>query len=124
VHWQIVLEKRLGIAQLCLLLASLVFMGLTRGSRGESPAQHAASSVNLHRSMREWGRRNLNLSGDWVDRFRKRSRSATTPRNLSPLRSVPDDDGECLFLRFDLVLMHVVVKTPRLTSHHQNLPYA
>ncbi|KAH7928753.1 hypothetical protein BV22DRAFT_1058213, partial [Leucogyrophana mollusca] len=32
---EIVLEKRLGIAQLCLLLAVLVFMGFTRGSRGE-----------------------------------------------------------------------------------------
>ncbi|KAI0930861.1 hypothetical protein AcW1_007221 [Taiwanofungus camphoratus] len=67
---EIVLEKRLGIAQLCLLLAVLVFMTLTRGSRGE----HVHSIAGLGRqSMRDWGRRTLSFSGDWVSRFRSRS---------------------------------------------------
>ncbi|KAJ7238555.1 UNC-like C-terminal-domain-containing protein [Mycena haematopus] len=75
---EIVLEKRLGIAQLLLLLAVLVFMTLTRGSRGE-PVM--VSSVNRS-ALRAWGRRNLSLkhlstSGDWdwVARLRSRSRS-------------------------------------------------
>ncbi|KAK0185688.1 UNC-like C-terminal-domain-containing protein [Armillaria mellea] len=42
---EIILEKRLGIAQLCLLLAVLVFMGLTRGSRSESMAEHSPTHV-------------------------------------------------------------------------------
>ncbi|KAI0642933.1 UNC-like C-terminal-domain-containing protein [Trametes meyenii] len=68
---EVVLEKRLGIAQLCLLLTVLVFMALTRGSRSE--VVHPA-----RRSVREWGRRTLSLSGGWVDRLR--ARSATPPR--------------------------------------------
>ncbi|RDB14574.1 hypothetical protein Hypma_016297 [Hypsizygus marmoreus] len=69
---EIVLEKRLGIAQLCLLLAVLVFMGLTRGSRGESMTEHP---MHLNRTMREWGRRHLSFSGDWRSRFKSRSNS-------------------------------------------------
>lgn len=75
---QIVLEKRLGIAQLLLLLAVLVFMSLTRGSRGEAVM---VPSVNRS-ALRAWGRRHLslkNLSGsgdwDWVGRLKSRSRS-------------------------------------------------
>ncbi|KAK7050531.1 SUN domain-containing protein [Favolaschia claudopus] len=75
---EIVLEKRIGIAQLLLLLAVLVFMTLTRGSRGE-----AVMAPSVSRSaLRAWGRRNLslrNLGGsgdwDWVARLRSRSRS-------------------------------------------------
>ncbi|KAJ6584369.1 UNC-like C-terminal-domain-containing protein [Mycena capillaripes] len=83
---EIVLEKRLGIAQLLLLLAVLVFMSLTRGSRGE-----AVMAPSMSRSaLRAWGRRNLSLkrlsgSGDWdwVGRLKSRSRSpkpAVTPK--------------------------------------------
>jgi hypothetical protein len=68
-------------------------MGLTRGSRGETLLEHASSSVRLHKSMREWGRRNLSLSKEWVGRFRSRSPSANATRELTPLR-LPDDDGE------------------------------
>ncbi|KAI0823977.1 UNC-like C-terminal-domain-containing protein [Trametes gibbosa] len=69
---EVVLEKRLGIAQLCLLLTVLVFMALTRGSRGEVVHPKRGST------MREWGRRTLSISGDWVNRLR--TRSATPPR--------------------------------------------
>ncbi|KAF8258380.1 hypothetical protein EI94DRAFT_1141194 [Lactarius quietus] len=62
---EVVLEKRLGIAQLCLLLAVLVFLSVTRGSPGEFHAPHRRTN-----SMREWGRRSLGFSGDWVSRLR------------------------------------------------------
>ncbi|KAF5319981.1 hypothetical protein D9611_011046 [Ephemerocybe angulata] len=72
---EIVLEKRLGVFQLCLLLAVLIFMGLTRGSRGEPVVVAGRTGV------REWGRRHLSLSGDW-SRFVKRTSS-------SPVRAKP-----------------------------------
>lgn len=71
---QIILEKRLGIAQLCLMLAVLVFMGLTRGSRGEPLIVHS------QRTMREWGKRHLSFSGDWKTRFgRGRNGTRSSP---------------------------------------------
>ncbi|KAF5380640.1 hypothetical protein D9757_007002 [Collybiopsis confluens] len=81
----IVLEKRLGIAQLGLLLAVIVFMGLTRGSRAESLVEHG--HLRFNRSMREWSRRHLSFSGDWVSRFkmnpsRSRSQSPSKPSRL------------------------------------------
>lgn len=81
------LEKRLGILQLCLLLAVLVFMTLTRGSRGEHASAHRAQEANRPTGMREWGRRTLSFSGDWVARFRSRSpspKSVTRPDHKPP----------------------------------------
>ncbi|THH09836.1 hypothetical protein EW145_g1726, partial [Phellinidium pouzarii] len=63
---EVMLEKRLGIAQLCLLLIVLFFLALTRGSRGE-PLM--APSVSGRRdSLKEWGRRHLSgfSSGEWL----------------------------------------------------------
>ncbi|OJA10371.1 hypothetical protein AZE42_08711 [Rhizopogon vesiculosus] len=54
---EVIIEKRLGIAQLCLLLAVLVFMGLTRGAPSIVDPQF------INRSAREWGRRNLSFAG-------------------------------------------------------------
>ena len=54
---QVVLEKRLGIAQLCFLLAVLLFVGLALQG---APAQHPPT---WHRSTREWGVRNLGFWG-------------------------------------------------------------
>ncbi|KDQ34056.1 hypothetical protein PLEOSDRAFT_172263 [Pleurotus ostreatus PC15] len=97
---EVMLEKRLGIAQLCLLLAVLVFMGLTRGSRMSEGdlqsllAQRIADRDRRERDrermigrtgrlpnagrVREWGRRHLSsISGDWVNRFaRSQSRGS------------------------------------------------
>ncbi|GLB38602.1 putative sad1 / UNC-like C-terminal [Lyophyllum shimeji] len=92
---EIVLEKRLGIAQLCLLLAVLVFMGLTRGSRGDQ------RPVQFNRAMREWGRRHLSFSGDWTTRFRGRGRSGSDaretpkphPQSARPVSTEPDHDN-------------------------------
>ncbi|KAJ7648548.1 UNC-like C-terminal-domain-containing protein [Mycena rosella] len=89
---EIVLEKRLGIAQLLLLLAVLVFMTLTRGSRGEAVM---VPSVNRS-ALRAWGRRHLSLKSlsgrgddnwDWVGRLKSRSRS---PKPAAPK---PTTDG-------------------------------
>ncbi|KAI0715604.1 hypothetical protein C8T65DRAFT_694654 [Cerioporus squamosus] len=70
---KVVLEKRLGIAQLCLLLTVLVFMALTRGSRGEYAHPPGPRTSG---SMREWGRRTLSFSGELVGRLRIRNASA------------------------------------------------
>ncbi|KAG5636177.1 hypothetical protein H0H81_008912 [Sphagnurus paluster] len=75
---EIVLEKRLGIAQLCLLLAVLVFMGLTRGSRGDEQPR-------LNNSVRGWGK---SLSGEWKTRFGRRGRSETRDRDHDRDREV------------------------------------
>ncbi|KAJ7599883.1 UNC-like C-terminal-domain-containing protein [Mycena floridula] len=83
---EIVLEKRLGIAQLCLLMAVLVFMGLTRGSRGEPLMEHGP--VMFNKSMKDWSRRHLNFSGNWVRRFTSQSRSR------SPVNRHPEDEKE------------------------------
>lgn len=70
---EVTLEKRLGIAQLCLLLAVLVFIGLTRGAPSIEPPQL------ITRSAREWGRRNLSFVSSNAERssnnlqFRSRS---------------------------------------------------
>jgi len=65
------MEKRLGVAQLCLLLAVLVFMGLTRGSRGP-----------VFEDKRYWRSALKSLSGDW-----RRSR-------LSEIRDSQGSKGE------------------------------
>lgn len=87
---EVVLEKRLGIAQLCLLLIVLVFMALTRGSRGET---FVPSKVALrHDSLKEWGRRHLSSlsSVDWAGKLRSRSR---TPTLVSMERAGKGTDG-------------------------------
>ncbi|KAG6888412.1 hypothetical protein C0995_008416 [Termitomyces sp. Mi166 len=69
---EIEMEKRVGVAQVCLLAAVLVFMGLTRGSRGDQgviATAHGAGTVR-RQGMREWGKRLSSLSGDW--RFRRK----------------------------------------------------
>ncbi|CAE6443013.1 unnamed protein product [Rhizoctonia solani] len=59
---EVILEKRLGIAQLCLLTTVLVFMALTRGSRAEThllsvQAKHKRSALFLDaaESAFDWG---------------------------------------------------------------------
>ncbi|PCH40389.1 hypothetical protein WOLCODRAFT_117183 [Wolfiporia cocos MD-104 SS10] len=81
---EVVLEKRLGIAQLCLLLAVLVFMTLTRGSRGEHI--HPVRGISRRLAMRDWGQRtlSLSLSSDWVNRFKSRSPTPMPPEHPQP----------------------------------------
>ena len=80
---EVVLEKRLGIAQLCLLLTVLVFMVLTRGSRGEpiiSPI-----SIRRHDSLKEWGKRHLSSfgSGEWGTLGKEPGQTLIPSRDLS-----------------------------------------
>ncbi|CAA7261538.1 unnamed protein product [Cyclocybe aegerita] len=84
---EIVMEKRLGVAQLCLLLAVLVFLGLTRGSRPDNFQSHG--SVKVNSSMREWGRRHFTLSNDWTNRFKSKapSESKRSKRSSSASRT-------------------------------------
>ncbi|KAI6123683.1 UNC-like C-terminal-domain-containing protein [Pisolithus croceorrhizus] len=77
---EVVLEKRLGIAQLCLLLAVLVFMGFTRGTPYVEQSQ-----AGFNRSTRQWGMRTLSLGsnkelGGW-NPLRLRSPSPAVQRN-------------------------------------------
>lgn len=58
---EVLMEKRLGVAQLLLLVTVLVFMGLTRGSRGEP--------LRLSRASAAWNR-GLQSSGEWVSGWR------------------------------------------------------
>ena len=75
------MEKRLGIAQLCLLLAVLVFLSVTRGSPGEFHVPRSNSSSLAVDTSRVWGRPNLRrLSGDWS---RLRSASSGIPHSAS-----------------------------------------
>lgn len=70
---EVTLEKRLGIAQLCLLLAVLVFIGLTRGAPSIEPPQL------ITRPAREWGRRNLSFASSNVERSSNNFRSRSPP---------------------------------------------
>ena len=64
---QVVLEKRIGIAQLILLSTVLIFMALTRGSRGDPIVE----SARLVKSLRGSGfYRGLRTSNEWVSSIR------------------------------------------------------
>ncbi|KAJ3518177.1 hypothetical protein NLJ89_g17 [Agrocybe chaxingu] len=82
---QIIMEKRLGVAQLCLLLAVLVFLGLTRGSRPDNFPSH--SSVKVDSSVRGWGRRHFTLSNDWTNRFKSKAPSENDDKVVFPSSS-------------------------------------
>jgi hypothetical protein len=79
------MEKRLGIAQLCIMVAVLVFMALTRGSRGES-MDHAI----LPRLSRRNG--SMDLSGEWTRR--PRIGSNPTPSTQLLAGGIPRRKGE------------------------------
>ncbi|KAG2140251.1 UNC-like C-terminal-domain-containing protein [Suillus bovinus] len=86
---EVTLEKRLGIAQLCLLLAVLVFIGLTRGAPSIEPPQLVT------RSAREWGRRNLSFASSNAERgsnnllFRSRSPEIPVGKRSEPQKDRP-----------------------------------
>ena len=95
---QVLLEKRLGIAQLSLLLTVLVFMALTRGSRSE-PLQTSASldvrsrTSSIKGLRRGWPGRTLNLSGEWVSKLKSVSPDPGSPSsvNTADLNGKGDD---------------------------------
>lgn len=57
------MEKRLSVAQLSLMVAVLVFMALTRGSRGEPIRISRASASARARAVWQSG---IRSSGEWV----------------------------------------------------------
>ncbi|KLO08128.1 hypothetical protein SCHPADRAFT_880858 [Schizopora paradoxa] len=91
---EVVLEKRLGIAQLCLLLIVLLFMFITRGSRGEALME--AMKSERHSSLREWGRRQLSnfSSGEWNSKPYTRSSSQPITAQREVLGSKPTPHEE------------------------------
>ncbi len=67
---QVVLEKRIGIAQLVLLSTVLIFMALTRGSRGDPVVESARIFKSLRREAGSGFYRGLRTSNEWVSSFR------------------------------------------------------
>jgi hypothetical protein len=76
------MEKRLGVAQLCLLLAVLVFMGLTRGSRGPIDVERRPLRTALKSLSDDW-RHQRSKSGSYRNHIR--NLSSTLP--FRPLRA-------------------------------------
>lgn len=67
---QVELEKRIGIAQLILLSTVLVFMALTRGSRGDPIVDSARIVKSLRREAGSVFHRGVRTSNEWVSGFR------------------------------------------------------
>lgn len=111
---QVVLEKRLGIAQLCLLLAIMVFITLTRGSRGEL---HRIPALGRPLNVRDWGRRtlSLSLSGDWVSKFRSPS---PTVKSVAQSTNHPPEKKSSAMLAND----QKCVETHNAGSDHVEFP--
>ena len=94
---QVVLEQRLGIAQLCLLMAVLLFIGLTRGA----PAQHPPT---LHRLTREWGVRNL-CFGSSTDGWNPLRRQSYSPvEEIVDMKAKKKVTGDYKFLNREAFL--------------------
>lgn len=93
---EIVLEKRLGVAQLCLLLLVLVFIALTRGSRGEPIIKHDMSTrTSTYPSLRELGK-HLSLSTDWFRSVSSTDDDAIVDSNDPPTSSRLAHDASAL----------------------------
>ncbi|KAJ1306062.1 hypothetical protein OPQ81_010775 [Rhizoctonia solani] len=82
---EVVLEKRLGIAQLCLLTTVLVFMALTRGSRAET---------HLLSGMRRRVDSGLGFGRGLHPRHRAQSRPSTIERPFSWTRQDRHSTGD------------------------------
>ncbi|QRV98322.1 transmembrane and coiled-coil 2 domain protein [Ceratobasidium sp. AG-Ba] len=85
VRLRVVLEKRLGIAQLCLLTTVLVFMALTRGSRAET---HFLGGVRRRADS------GLGLARALHPRNRAQSRPRTSERPLAWARQDRPSTGD------------------------------
>lgn len=85
---EVIMEKRLGIVQLCILVAVLVFMILTRGSRSEL-GDHGPAIFQRFSHDNSWGQRTLSFSGDWVSRFKS---DGSTRKNVEINSQLQSDD--------------------------------
>jgi len=93
---EVLLEKRLGIAQLCLLLVVLVFMAFTRGTRTETRfIDEASPRVG---NARRWRGRSEDWGGGWkLPRSPSRAKAAiaavlasSAPATKIPASSPPE----------------------------------
>ncbi|KAG9121755.1 hypothetical protein FRC07_002156 [Ceratobasidium sp. 392] len=110
---EVVLEKRLGIAQLCLLTTVLVFMALTRGSRTEPhllggirrrvdsglgiarnlhPRNRAQSRPRASERPFAWARQDRHSTGD-ISHHDSGEPPLTPVRSRSPVRTVGTPPG-------------------------------
>ncbi|KAI0698141.1 UNC-like C-terminal-domain-containing protein [Cytidiella melzeri] len=117
---EVVLEKRVGIAQLCLLLAVLVFMALTRGSRHEPVRVRGSEDGSVRSrtsSLRGWGRRTLSISGDWMNRFKSRSASPPSTRPVHGSPTEPDKPTELVVRTESSLGVQASDNVPRKRAH-------
>ncbi|KAF8525965.1 UNC-like C-terminal-domain-containing protein [Hysterangium stoloniferum] len=111
---EVTLEKRLGIAQLCLLLTVLIFMALTRGSRTD------ASSL-LNGTMHGFRRRSPWSSMDWIKKSRKGRSRTPTPAHF-PWESAKKSDSKAVVITSPIRnSTSPQPKTPRSATPHTPL---
>ncbi|KAH9033644.1 hypothetical protein EDB85DRAFT_2144869 [Lactarius pseudohatsudake] len=114
---EVILEKRLGIAQLCLLLTVLAFLSVTRSSPGEFHVPPRRADA-----MHKWGQRNLALSGDWVSHLRSGPPVHLNGENI-PTPHAAADDYDRYFFRFVYDKMDASFSEPLPTPLHADPPY-
>lgn len=95
-----VLEKALGIAQLCLLLITLIFVALTRGYQGESFVEHGTVA------LKKWRKRHLSFSGsDWVSRLTRPNSRSQSPESADDSGDIIKNEGQCSLLATFVVIL-------------------
>lgn len=103
------LEKALGVAQLCLLLVTLVFVALTRGYQGESFVEHGSVMLN------KWSKRHLSFSGpDWMSKLK--SSSQKSPDASGNIVSAEQDvkiEGLCIPCSKMIIYLHFTLRSQR-----------
>ena len=109
---KVALEKRVGIAQLCLLLLVLIFMALTRGSRGKPPLIRHDGAANTKSSKDQYWGRHLNLSTNWSRHLKSSSSTEGDVSTLSNQAQIPSHSshvptGESA-TRFDVTVSYKV----------------
>lgn len=95
-------------------------MTLTRGSRGEHV--HRVHGLSHPLSMRDWGRRTLSLSGDWVNRFKSRS---PTPKPVAhETRPAKETAGKshCIYSHRAPIFTYIAAAQVEFPSHGAQTP--
>ncbi|CAG7854924.1 Uncharacterized protein slp1 {ECO:0000250/UniProtKB:Q12232} AltName: Full=SUN-like protein 1 {ECO:0000250/UniProtKB:Q12232}; Flags: Precursor [Serendipita indica DSM 11827] len=112
---EVLMEKRLGILQLVLLLTVLVFMALTRGSRGEP--------IRLRKAGLVW-HKNLRNSADWVTGWRGSASRLPSPDG-EHVDSQPNDAIEVAFNLEDSPMRRLQdpPRRPRRSSSQRSARY-
>jgi len=114
---EVTLEKRLGIAQLCLLLTVLIFMALTRGSRTDASSLLNGTMHGLHtfRQRSSWS------SVDWIKKSRNGRSQTPTPAHFS-WESARKSEPKAVMITYPIRnLPSPQSKTPRSATPHTPL---